>query len=153
MLPKDYQDMLFALSEQQVDFIIVGAYALAAHGLVRATGDIDIWIRPSPDNALKTFQALKTFGAPMMGLTKEDLTTPGTIFQIGIAPLRIDLLTSISGVDDFDQAFQNSKKININNISISVLDRKNLIDNKRASARPKDLADVAWLESQPNEKS
>jgi len=98
MLNEDYKDMLRALSDERVKFILVGAYALAAHGYPRATMDIDIWVMPSPENADAVLQALRRFGAPLHNLTREDLLKDGTIFQIGVAPRRIDIITAASGL-------------------------------------------------------
>lgn len=98
MLNKDFRDILFAFCEEKVEFMLVGAYAVAAHGLPRATGDIDLWIKSSDENAERVWRALKSFGAPLLNLTKEDLTSPGTIIQLGVTPRRIDILTEITGV-------------------------------------------------------
>jgi hypothetical protein len=105
MLNEDYKDMLLALSVEKVRFMLVGAYALAAHGYPRATMDIDIWVMPSPQNAEATLRALRRFGAPLHNLTKEDLQIDGTIFQIGVAPRRIDIITAASGLN-FEETFQ-----------------------------------------------
>ena len=99
MLNPDYRDMLSALSEAGVEHMVVGAYALAYHGLPRATGDIDIWVRCSRENAQRVWAALKAFGAPLGDLSLDDLETPGIVLQIGVAPRRIDILTSIDGVE------------------------------------------------------
>lgn len=132
--------------------MLVGAYALAVHGLPRATGDMDLWIRCSEDNAHRVWSALANFGAPLFDLTKEDLKTPGIVFQIGVAPNRIDILTAIDGVE-FDEAISQSKQVKIETLMIPVLSRTHLLKNKKATGRPKDQADVAWLEStDPNNK-
>lgn len=99
MLNRDYKDILESLLNEGADYILVGAYALAAYGFPRATMDIDIWVDPSPDNAEKVYAALVKFGAPMDQLSVEDFSEEDTIFQIGVAPRRIDILTRISGVD------------------------------------------------------
>jgi len=138
--------MLSELSARQAEFLVVGAYALAGHGLPRATGDIDIWIRPTSENAVRVWQALAAFGAPLETLTVDDLTTPGVFFQIGIPPRRTDILTAIDGVE-FEEAWQTRLDCLIDGIELPVLGRDCLIRNKRAAARPKDLADLAWLES------
>src|SRR5690242_1218157 len=96
--------MLRALSAEGVEYLVVGAYAMAAHGIPRATGDIDIWIRPSPVNADRVLRAIRRFGAPLFDLTVADLTRDGTVFQLGLPPRRIDLLTSIDGVT-FEEAW------------------------------------------------
>ena len=137
--------MLSALSEANVEFLLVGAHALAVHGYVRATGDLDIWVRPTPENAVRVWQAIAKFGAPHRQMTIEDFCTPDVVFQIGVAPNRLDLMTSISGVE-FDSAWMNRQAAMFGTISFFVIGRNELLKNKRASGRPKDLADVAWLE-------
>ena len=141
----DFRDMLLMLSEEGADFMLVGAYALAAHGLPRSTGDMDLWVRCSEENAEKVLRALRRFGAPLLDLTLEDLKTPDVVFQIGVAPRRIDLLTSIAGVG-FDEAWPERKVIEVDGLKIPVIGRSHLIQNKKAAGRPKDLADVDWLE-------
>ena len=145
MLNPDYRDMLSALLEEGAEFLVVGAFALAAHGLPRATGDIDLWIRASADNSTRVWSALLRFGAPTHGLTATDLESPDIVFQIGVAPHRIDLLTSIDGVD-FADAWADRALVNLEGVTLPVISRPHLIQNKRASGRPKDLADLAWLE-------
>lgn len=94
----DFRDLLAAFNARGVDFLIVGAHALAAHGLVRATKDLDVWVRPEPANAERVLAALADFGAPLQDLTVDDLSKPGLIFQIGVEPIRIDVITAIDGV-------------------------------------------------------
>ncbi len=146
MLNEDYKDMLRALCDENVRFVLVGAYALAAHGYPRATMDIDIWVMPSPENADAVLRALSRFGAPLHNLTKEDLLKDGTIFQIGVAPRRIDIITAASGLR-FEQAYQNSILVSIEGIDIRIPSIDDLILNKRATGRTKDLADAEALES------
>ena len=145
MLNPDFRDMLSALCEEKADFLIVGAYALAAHGQPRATGDIDIWIRASEENAKRIWRALMRFGCPLFDLKLDDLKTPDLIFQIGVEPRRIDIVTSITGVE-FDEAWPDRKEIEIEGLKIAAIGRSNLLKNKKALGRPQDLADVAWLE-------
>lgn len=146
MLNEDYRDMLHVLSEEKVRFILVGAYALAAHGYPRATMDIDIWVMPSPENADAVLRALRRFGAPLHNLTKEDLLKEGTIFQIGVAPRRIDIITTASGLQ-FESTYRNSIPVNIEGIEVRIPSIEDLILNKRAIGRTKDLADAEALES------
>lgn len=141
----DFRDMLSALCAENVEFLIVGAYALAAHGLPRATGDIDLWVRPSPENAQKVWKALQRFRAPLKDLTIEDLHSPDIVFQIGTAPRRIDLLTSITGVA-FENAWAHRKSIDLEGLIVSVLGREDLLANKRATGRLQDLVDAQLLE-------
>jgi hypothetical protein len=146
MLNEDYRDMLLALSDEKVRFILVGAYALAAHGYPRATMDIDIWVMPSADNAKAVLRALRNFGAPLHNITKEDLQKDGTIFQIGVAPRRIDIITAASGLQ-FENTYQNSILVNIEGIDVRIPSIDDLIINKKATGRTKDLADAEALES------
>lgn len=142
---QDFKDMLFALSEANAEFLLVGAYALAVHGHPRATGDLDIWVRADSKNAPRVFQSLAAFGAPLDDLTIEDLSKPGVVFQIGVEPSRIDILTAISGVD-FNRAWDRRVSIEMDGVCINVLGREDLIVNKRASGRPKDLVDANTLD-------
>jgi len=148
ILNKDYKDILHALNDEKADFLLVGAYAMAAHGYPRATMDIDIWVSPSPANAAAVLSALEHFGAPLHDLTEEDLRKDNTVFQIGVAPRRIDIITSASGLD-FEQALSNSVQADIDGIALRVLSVDDLIANKRAAGRTRDLADAEMLESRP----
>jgi len=140
--------MLSALDDAGAEYLVVGAFAMAAHGHIRATIDIDFWVRPTAENARCVWKALEIFGAPRGKISVEDFLDGDTVFQIGVAPRRIDLLTSISGVD-FDEAWAHRKITTLDNqTEVAVLGRKHLLVNKRASGRPKDLVDVAWLEEQ-----
>ena len=143
----DFRDMLSAFFAEGVEFIVVGAYALAAHGLPRATGDIDLWVGTTGENPRRVRQALIRFGAPVETLSEDDLRRPELIFQIGIAPQRIDVLTSIDGVD-FAEAWTNRLMTGVEGLAVPVLSRKHIIQNKRAAGRPQDLADVERLEAQ-----
>jgi hypothetical protein len=146
MLNKDYKDMLQALVDEKVRFLLVGAYALAAHGYPRATMDIDIWVMPSPENADAVLRAVHRFGAPLQNLTKADLEKDGTVFQIGVAPRRIDIITAASGLQ-FSEAFSRSATVHIEEIEVHIPSVADLIINKRASGRTKDLADAEALEN------
>jgi len=149
MLNEDYRDMLHVLSDEKVRFLLVGAYALAAHGYPRATMDIDIWVMPSPGNAEAVLRALRRFGAPLHNLTREDLQEEGTIFQIGVAPRRIDLITAATGLQ-FEETYARSLSVNIEGIEVHIPSIEDLIRNKRASGRTRDLADAEALESLRN---
>ena len=147
MLNSDFHDILSAFSEEKVEFMLVGAYAVAAHGLPRATGDIDLWIECSSRNADKVWKALQKFGAPLSEFTKQDLITPGTVIQLGIVPRRIDILTQITGVE-FAEAQPHRLTVNVDGLDVPVISREHLLKNKRAVGRPQDQADVARLEKQ-----
>ena len=141
---RDFVEMLSALSEAGARFLIVGAHALAAHGAPRATGDLDIWIQNTPDNAARVLTALRAFGAPLTDLSQADLCARDTVFQIGVPPCRIDILTGISGVT-FDEAWGRRMEIAIGDLRIDTIGRSDFITNKKASGRPKDLLDLALL--------
>ncbi len=141
----DFKDMLLALFEANVDYLLVGAYAVAAHGHPRATGDLDLWVRPHAETASKVYRVLAEFGAPLHDLTVEDLAKPGMVFQIGVEPSRIDILTGISGVS-FDDAWPNRLSIEMDGIQLCVLGRNDLVTNKLACGRPKDIADAEALD-------
>ena len=145
MFNPDFKDMLLALSDAKIDFLLVGAYAVAAHGHPRATGDLDLWVRPDAKTAPKVYRVLADFGAPLHDLTVDDLATPGMVFQIGVEPSRIDILTAISGVA-FNDAWKNRLSIELDDIKLSVIGRDDLIVNKRACGRPKDIADAESLD-------
>jgi predicted nucleotidyltransferase len=143
------RDMIEALQDQGVAFLVVGAFALAAHGAPRATGDIDLWVQPQPDNARRVMGALASFGAPLdaHGVSACDFTRPGLVYQLGLPPNRIDLLTAIDGVR-FEDAWPRRATVPMFGRQVAVLGREDLIANKRAAARPQDLLDVALLERQ-----
>jgi hypothetical protein len=147
---RDFRDLLAEFNAQSVEYIIVGAHALAAHGHVRATKDLDVWVRPDSDNAKRVLKALKEFGTPLHGLTEADLATPGTVFQIGMPPLRIDVITAIDGVS-FDEAWPARLLAKFADQPAAVLSREHLIRNKRASGRTQDMADLEWLEANEGE--
>lgn len=144
-LNPDFSDILSAFNAEGVEYLLVGAYALAAHGLPRATGDIDIWVRASVENAERVYRALLSFGAPAEQFSRRDFETPDTVLQIGVPPARIDVLTSIDGVE-FDAAWTGRTVVEIDGLEVPVLGRRELLANKRAAGRPQDLADVDWLE-------
>lgn len=135
--------MITELNRFEVDYVVVGAYAMSVFGYTRATGDIDILSNPEEDNVEKLWLALEAFGAPLSEVTKEDFLKEGTVFQIGIAPLRIDILTTIDGVN-FDD-IQVEHHIT-DGLDVSYIDLQSLIKNKRATGRLRDLADCEELE-------
>ena len=145
LLNPDFRDMLSAFSGERVEFMVVGAFALAAHGVVRATGDIDLWIQRSAENADRVLRALRRFGAPVSTISRDDLQAPDTVVQIGVVPSRIDILTSIDGLD-FAAAEANRLYIQVEELLIPVIGRADLIANKKATGRPQDRADVESLE-------
>ncbi len=147
MLNQDFKEILSAFSEEKVEFLVVGAYAMAFHGYVRATGDIDLWIRISDENAERVWRALQTFGAPLFDLNIEDLKTSGMVFQIGLVPSRIDVITQIDGVK-FEDAWKEHKTVEIENLQIPVIGKTQLLINKKSTGRAKDRNDALWLQDE-----
>ena len=146
MLNKDYNEMLQLLKANEVRFLIVGAYALGAYGYPRATGDIDIWVLAERDNSKKLYQTLKDFGAPLTQIDESTFTQQGIIFQIGVAPRRIDIITRIDGVD-FSAAWQNRRMIDIDGTPTPFISKQDLIKNKLSTGREKDRLDALQLQS------
>ena len=142
---RDFVEMLSALRDAGAEYLVVGAHALAAHGVPRATGDLDLWIRPTADNAARVWSALGAFGAPLTDVKVADLATVDMVFQFGVAPARIDILTGVSGLS-FDEAWPGRLDVRIEGVEVPVIGREALIRNKRAAGRPRDLADVSELE-------
>lgn len=140
----DWRDMLVELERAGVEYLVVGAFALSTYGYTRATKDIDLFVRPSPENAHRVVTALTRFGAPLHGVTADDLARPGLILQLGVAPRRIDVITDIDGVD-FDAAARELVVVEIAGLRVPVIGRAALVANKRAAGRPQDLVDARAL--------
>lgn len=145
-MSQDFRGLLAEFNARGVEFLLVGAHAMAAHGFVRATEVLDIWIRPDQSNAKRVIDALRAFGAPLHDLTETDLATPGVVFQIGVAPIRIDILTAIDGVE-FTEAWVARYSTQFADQPVHVLSREHLLRNKRTAGRKQDLADVEKLET------
>ena len=143
-LDKDFSEFVELFLEHNVRFLIVGGYALAAHGLPRATGDLDAWVWTDSNNAQNIVSALQSFGFSNLSITTEDFIKQDSIVQLGYPPFRIDILTSIDGVD-FEQAWSNKFLVELNNREVPFISRDDLIANKKAAGRPQDIADVIRL--------
>lgn len=145
-LNEDFRDLLVVLADAAVEFLIVGAYALAFHGAPRASGDIDLLVRPSPENAQRVVSALARFGAPLesAGVTAADFSRPGAVYQIGLPPRRIDVLTQISGLS-FDEAWASRVASELEGRTVNFIGRAALLKNKEAAGRPQDIADAVRL--------
>lgn len=145
--PEDFVDLVHCLIEEACDFVIVGAHALAVHGSPRATGDLDVLVRPTAANAERVYAALVRFGAPVAahGLAPADFATGGCVYQMGLPPFRIDILTEISGVS-FDEAVEDAVSTHLGPEPVRCIGIAAMLRNKRASGRTKDLADAEVLE-------
>ncbi len=146
MKNRDFRDLLSALHGAEARFLVVGGYAFSFHAKPRYTKDLDVWVDPSADNARKTWEALARFGAPLQGISVEDFTKAGLIYQIGVPPVRVDLLTSIDGLE-FGPCWDRRSASEFDGVPVFYLSKADLIVNKKLVARPQDLVDVRMLES------
>jgi hypothetical protein len=141
MLSKDFKEFVALLNKHDVQYLVVGGYAVAIHGYPRYTKDLEVWIALSPENADKILKALDDFGFGELNLTAEDFSEPDQIIQLGFPPNRIDIMTSLSGVD-FNNCYETRLEVNLDGIAMVIIDRVNLKKNKLATGRPQDLADA-----------
>jgi predicted nucleotidyltransferase len=144
MLSRDFKEFAESLATHRVEALVVGGYALAAHGHPRYTGDIDFWIRPEPQNIERLLEALAAFGFASLGLTAADFE-PGNVVQLGVAPNRIDLLTRIQGVE-FDACWGRRERVVLDGVALDIIGVEDFKANKRAVGRQKDLADLEAIE-------
>lgn len=143
-LNKDFREFIAALNANDVDYLLVGGYAVGFHGYPRFTQDLDIWVRPTEKNARKVLQALIDFGFPSTRLTINDFLSPDTEFQMGYPPFRMDVMNSIEGVQ-FENCFKRRSYVDFDGVSISVIGLNDLKKNKKATGRKKDLVDIEHL--------
>jgi len=141
----DFVDLLREFVAAEVRFLIVGAYALALHGRPRATGDLDIWVDPTPENAPRVMRALAAFGAPLAEIAADDFARAGITYQIGVPPGRIDILTELTGLT-FAEAWVDRLRRPFDDVNVDFIGRAAFIRNKRATGRPKDLGDIEGME-------
>jgi len=141
---QDFLDLLRAFAAHNVRYLVVGAYALAVHGRPRATGDLDVWVDATPDNAPRVWAALRAFGAPLADVAEPDFATPGIVFQIGIPPARIDILTELSGLS-FDEAWPSRLRSAFGPLETDFIGRDAFVRNKLATGRDQDRVDVQSL--------
>ena len=144
-LDRDFKEFLALLAANKVDYLIVGGYAVAFHGHPRYTGDIDIWVKPSQENAAKLRKALEGFGFDAEPLAELDFESETIAFHLGVPPVRIDILNRIAGVK-FDQCFENKVEIEIETLRINYISYQDLLTNKKASGRLQDLSDLENLQ-------
>ena len=143
-LDKDFNEFVALFVTNNVRFLVVGGYALAAHGYPRATGDLDAWVWVNPENAAKIVECLQEFGFGSLEISVEDFTSTNNVVQLGFPPYRIDIITSIDGVE-FDAAWENRFMVDLDGLDVPFISRDDLLINKRAVGRPQDIADVKRL--------
>ncbi len=151
LLNQDFKEFAQLLNEHEVEYLIVGGYALMVHGHVRNTGDIDFWVNPTNENAQRLMKVLSEFGMGSLGITAESLSVVDTVIQMGFPPSRIDLMTSIDGVE-FAQAYPNALKHVIDGVSLTIISREHFLKNKRTLGRHKDMADVEAIDPAHSQK-
>jgi hypothetical protein len=145
MFSKDFKEFVELLIKHKAEYLVVGGYAVGIHGYPRYTGDLDIWLNTTKENAVQILKAINEFGFGSFNLTIEDLMKEENIIQLGYPPLRIDLLTHIDGVT-FNECYTNKKVVVIDGLEINFISYADLLKNKRASNRPQDAADLDKLE-------
>lgn len=150
-LAKDFEDFLALLNKHKIEYMVVGGYALAFHGKPRHTGDLDIWINITPENARAMVQVVKEFGMQSLGLEEADFLKPGYITQIGYPPLRIDILNHIDGLE-FKEAKKEMQIIDADGLSVRYIGLNDFVKNKLASGRPQDLNDIKEIQKKLPEK-
>lgn len=144
VLHQDYKELLILLNDNNVEYLVVGAFALGFYGAPRNTGDIDIWIKVSEENAVRMLKTLIEFGFSSLNLDKQTFLEKGTVLQLGYPPIRIDIITEISGVE-FEDAYKKRITLEKSDVKIDLISKEDFIKNKKASGRLKDLADIESL--------
>ena len=146
VLNKDFREFIELLNANKVKYLVVGGYAVGLHGYPRYTKDLDVWVMVSRNNAENIINALKQFGFGSLGLEESDFLEPDEFVQLGQPPNRIDIVTSCDGID-FEECYQNKEQITVDGLMIDFINIENLKKNKKASARPQDLADLDNLQA------
>jgi len=146
-IQKDFKEFFALFNAHKVEYVIVGGYALAFHGVPRYTGDIDILVYAEKDNGKRVFAAISEFGFAELDLSVDDFSSPDRVLQLGVPPVRIDILTSLTGIT-WQEASSGSLGLNYDGIPVQVIGREALLANKRATGRAQDLADIEALENQ-----
>lgn len=144
LVPSDYKELLSILNKHRVRYLIVGAYAVIHYTEPRYTKDLDIWVKPEQKNARRVYEALKEFGAPLKGIAVSDFMNPDTVYQIGVEPVRVDILGGIAGMD-FDIAYKQRKTANIDGVKVKLIGINELIVSKEKAKRPMDIVDIESL--------
>jgi len=147
-VPSDFSELLECFNAHGVEYVVVGAYALAHHGAPRATGDIDLYARPAPENAQRILHALDVFGFASLNLTLEDFSAPDKVVQLGVPPVRVDIVTGLDGVS-WEQVWDTRESGSIGGVPVQIIGRETFVANKRAAGRLKDLADIEALGEAP----
>lgn len=151
ILARDFEEFIGLLNKHGVEYLVVGGYALAFHGRPRHTGDLDIWIKVSEENAQRMLQVLKDFGLASLGFEKEDFLKEGYVTQIGYPPLRIDILNNIDGVS-FQEAYGNRELVELEGLEVAYIGLRDFIQNKEAVGRARDLSDIKEIQAKSKQQ-
>lgn len=146
----DFTDLLRLFNDNHVRYLVIGGYAVIQYAEPRLTMDLDLWISTDPDNAASVFKALKIFGAPLAGMTEGDFSEEGYFYQMGVPPVRVDILMGIPG-GEFEQAWKNRNEVDFDGLIVPFISKQDLIVSKKASGRPQDLIDVDLLSQAQDE--
>ena len=141
MFSQDFREFIELLIKNKAEYLIVGGYAVGIHGHPRYTGDLDIWLNPTPENAVQILKSVNEFGFSSFNLTRDDFTKSGNVIQLGYPPLRIDLLTNIDGVT-FNECYENRKEVILDDFKVNFIGYNDLLKNKKESGRPRDIDDI-----------
>jgi predicted nucleotidyltransferase len=144
MFNPDFKEFVKLLIKNQVEYLIVGGYAVSIHGYPRYTGDLDIWINPAKSNAKKVLDCLNDFGFSSLEFTEKDFTKEYGVIQLGYPPVRIDIINTVDGVN-FEECFQRKSVIEIDNVPVNFISLEDLVKNKKTIARPRDIDDIENL--------
>lgn len=144
MFSQDFKEFVSLLIESKVEYLIVGGYAVGIYGHPRYTGDLDIWLNATLENAVRIVKAVNLFGFSSFGLTPDDFTKEGNVIQLGYPPLRIDLLTQIDGVT-FEECYKHCRSVDIEGISVNFIGYQDLVKNKKHTGRLKDIDDIEHM--------
>lgn len=145
LVNSDFKELLSIFNDKKVKYLVIGGYAVIKYAEPRYTKDLDLWVKADAANAKAVFNALRSFGAPLAGLTENDFLSEGYFYQMGIPPVRVDILMSVAGLR-FDEAWQQREEVNFEGVQVPFISRQHLIIAKRASGRPQDLEDAELLE-------
>lgn len=145
LVNSDFKELLSILNNNGVKYLVIGGYAVIKYAEPRYTKDLDLWVRADPANAVAVFTALRAFGAPLSNLTPEDFAHEGYFYQMGVPPVRVDILMSVPGLV-FEDAWQQREIVNFDGVMLPFISKAHLITSKRASGRPQDLIDADILE-------
>ena len=140
----DFKDLLKHFNDYHVKYLVIGGYAVIKYTEPRYTKDLELWVRADHENASAVFQALRAFGAPLIGMTEDDFAHEGYFYQMGVPPVRVDILMSITGLS-FDQSWKQRVEADFDDLVVPFISRQDLITSKSAAGRPQDLIDVALL--------